>query len=153
VHWLDEIARNWDPFLPYTLLDNDVIAIGTSSLGRASYHGVGTTLFNIAAPVGKFVRTNQRRHDVRSEPNARGKFVQNRASRSSIRSGIATPHHLVSTSTTGHRRQRRARAVDLHSLDVASRRGRVAAAVRAGRGARRGWQRDAAHFGRRRPGG
>ncbi|MCI0453147.1 MAG: hypothetical protein L0Z51_12315, partial [Candidatus Latescibacteria bacterium] len=48
-NWLDEIGRNWNAFLPYTLLDNDVVAIGTSSLAVvASYQDVGTTLFNVA---------------------------------------------------------------------------------------------------------
>ncbi len=98
-HWLDEIARNWDPFLPYTLLDNDVIAISTSSFAvLANYHGVGTTLFNVAVhPTGDLYVTNQEASNhIRFEPNVKGKFVQNRVTVIDPGSGIPSPHHLNS---------------------------------------------------------
>lgn len=80
-HWVDETARSWDAFLPYTLLDNDVIAVNTTSLAvTASYQGLGTTLFNIAVhPGGSLFVTNQEAfNEVRFEPNVVGKFAQNR---------------------------------------------------------------------------
>jgi DNA-binding beta-propeller fold protein YncE len=95
--WLDEIGRNWNPFLPYTLLDNDVIAISTSSFAVvASYHDVGTTLFNIAVgPSGNLFVSNQEAfNEVRFEPNLRGKFLHNRVTIVDPASGIATPRHL-----------------------------------------------------------
>ncbi len=97
VHWLDEIGRNWDAFLPYTLLDNDVIAVSTSSLAIvASYRDVGTTLFNVAVhPNGSLYVTNQEAfNEVRFEPVVRGKFVHNRVTVIEPISGLPTPHHL-----------------------------------------------------------
>ncbi len=97
VHWLDEIGRNWEAFLPYTLLDNDVVAVSTSSLAVvASYHDVGTTLFNIAVhPSGLLYVTNQEASNhVRFEPNVKGKFVQNRVTIIDPSSGLPSPHHL-----------------------------------------------------------
>lgn len=96
--WLDEIGRNWNAFLPYTLLDNDVIAISSASLGVvANYHNVGTTLYNVAVNplTGNVYVTNQEAfNEVRFEPNARGKFVRNRVTVIDPLGGSATPHHL-----------------------------------------------------------
>ena len=95
--WLDEIGRNWEAFLPYTLLDNDVIAVSTSSLAVvANYRNVGTTLFNVAVhPTGNLYVSNQDAiNHVRFEPNVRGKFVQNRVTVIEPVSGVPTPHHL-----------------------------------------------------------
>ncbi len=97
--WLDEIGRNWDPFLPFTLLDNDVIAISTSSFAVvANYHDVGTTLFNVAvAPNGNlFVSNQDASNQIRFEPNVRAKFLQNRVTVINPVSGIPTAHHLNS---------------------------------------------------------
>ncbi|HXV12707.1 MAG TPA: hypothetical protein VEC56_00745, partial [Candidatus Krumholzibacteria bacterium] len=80
-YWFDEIGRNWNAFVPYTLLDNDVVALSTSSLAVvASYRNVGTTLFNVDVhPNGNLYVTNQEAfNEVRFEPNVRGKFVRNR---------------------------------------------------------------------------
>jgi DNA-binding beta-propeller fold protein YncE len=96
-HWLDEIGRNWDAFLPYTLLDNDVIAISTASLGVvATYHDVGTTMFNVAVhPSGMLYVSNQQAfNEVRFEPNVKGKFVHNRVTIIDPLSGVPSPHHL-----------------------------------------------------------
>ncbi len=96
-NWLDEIGRNWDAFLPFTLLDNDVVAVSAASLSVvANYHGVGTTLFNIAVhPSGNLYVTNQdASNQIRFEPNVRGKFLQNRITIVDPNSGIATPSHL-----------------------------------------------------------
>lgn len=97
VHWLDEIGREWDAYLPYTLLDNDVIAVDAASLAVvASYHGVGTTLFNIAVhPSGALYVTNQEAiNQTRFEPNVRAKFVQNRVTVIDPLTGTPSTHHL-----------------------------------------------------------
>jgi len=99
VHWLDEIGRTWDAFLPYTMLDNDVIAVNTSSLGvMGAFHGVGTTLFNLAVhPTGQLYVTNQEAfNEVRFESNVKGKFLHNRVTIVDPLSGIPTPRHLNS---------------------------------------------------------
>ena len=96
--WLDEIGRNWNAFLPYTLLDNDVVAISTASLAVvANFHNVGTTLFNVAVnPVsGNLYVTNQEAsNQIRFEPNVRGQFIRNRVTVVDAFGGNATPHHL-----------------------------------------------------------
>jgi DNA-binding beta-propeller fold protein YncE len=97
VHWLDEIGRNWDTFLPYTLLDNDVVAVSTSSLAVVgAFHDVGTALFNVAVhPSGQLYVTNQEAFNhVRFEPNVRGKFLHNRVAIIDPLTGIPSPHHL-----------------------------------------------------------
>ncbi len=95
--WLDEIGRNWNAFLPYSLLDNDVVAISTASLAViANYHNAGTTLFNIAVhPSGNLYVTNQEAsNEVRFEPNVRGKFVRNRVTVIEPTGGSVSAHHL-----------------------------------------------------------
>lgn len=97
VHWLDEIGRNWDAFLPYTLLDNDLVAVSTSTFAVVgTYHDVGTTLFNIAVhPSGNLYVTNQDAlNHVRFESNVRARFIQNRVTIVDPGSGIPSPHHL-----------------------------------------------------------
>jgi DNA-binding beta-propeller fold protein YncE len=99
VHWLDEIGRNWDAFLAYQLLDNDVIAVSTSSLGVVgAFHDVGTTLYNLAVhPSGQLYVTNQEAfNQVRFEPNVKGKFLHNRVTIVEPLSGVPTPRHLNS---------------------------------------------------------
>lgn len=96
-NWLDEIGRNWNAFLPFTLVDNDIVAISTSSLAvTASYQNVGTTLFNVDVhPNGNLYVTNQEAfNEVRFEPNVRGKFVQNRVTIVDPGSGVPVAHHL-----------------------------------------------------------
>ncbi|HEU4928337.1 MAG TPA: hypothetical protein VFU38_00795 [Candidatus Krumholzibacteria bacterium] len=95
--WLDEIGRNWNAFLPYTLVDNDVVAISTASLAVvANYHNVGTTLYNVAVhPSGNLYVTNQEAsNQVRFEPNVSGQFVRNRVTVVEPLGGTSTPHHL-----------------------------------------------------------
>ncbi len=48
-HWEDELGRNWDNAVRFSLPDKDVFAIDARTLGpTAEFSGVGTTLFNMA---------------------------------------------------------------------------------------------------------
>ncbi|MEP7028941.1 MAG: FlgD immunoglobulin-like domain containing protein, partial [Candidatus Eisenbacteria bacterium] len=98
VHWVDELGRNWDASVPYTLPDKDVFVIngGTRAITR-EVTGVGTLLFNLAAnPVsGKlFVTNTEAMNATRFEPNLRGSFVRNRVSIVDPATGAVTPVHL-----------------------------------------------------------
>jgi DNA-binding beta-propeller fold protein YncE len=97
-HWLDDAGGNWDAAVPYTMPDNDVLAVNTSSLTvTASYTGVGTTLYNIAVhpSTGDLYVTNQEAfNQIRFEPNIRGKFAQNRITHIATSGGAVTPHHI-----------------------------------------------------------
>jgi DNA-binding beta-propeller fold protein YncE len=47
-HWEDELARNWDNSVRFSLPDTDVFAVDANSLTQtASFAHVGTTLFNM----------------------------------------------------------------------------------------------------------
>lgn len=95
--WVDETNKSWNSVLPYTLSDNDVAVVNSSSLSVTRYvHAVGTTLFNIAvAPNGTLYVTNQdANNQLRFEPNQTGKFLQNRVTIVDPVSGTATPQHL-----------------------------------------------------------
>ena len=89
-HWEDELHRNWDGSVRFTLPDTDVFAIDANTLLQtASAAHVGTTLFNMAAnPVnGKLYVTNTESfNDVRFEgPGAfGGKTVQGHLAESRI---------------------------------------------------------------------
>src|SRR5262249_61564930 len=59
--WKDPLGRDWSPAVQFTLPDEDVFAIDTTSLAPGStFTGVGTTLFNMAVnPVsGKIYVSN-----------------------------------------------------------------------------------------------
>jgi YVTN family beta-propeller protein len=97
-HWVDELSRNWDAQVPFTLADKDVFVIdaATRTITR-EVTGVGTLLFNLAAnPVsGKlFVTNTDARSPVRFEPNLRGSFERNRVSIVDPSNGSVTPVHL-----------------------------------------------------------
>ena len=48
-HFIDELARNWDAAVRFTLPDKDVFAINAATLAESkAYRHVGTTLFNMA---------------------------------------------------------------------------------------------------------
>ncbi len=48
-HWQDELSRNWDNSVRFTLPDTDVFAVDANKLVQtAAYAHVGTTLFNMA---------------------------------------------------------------------------------------------------------
>ncbi len=47
-HWEDELHRNWDNAIRFTLPDKDVFAVNANTLAQtASFAHVGTTLFNM----------------------------------------------------------------------------------------------------------
>jgi DNA-binding beta-propeller fold protein YncE len=74
--WTDEINRNWNSEIPFTLPDRDVFVIDATlsppalTVGDDSVSGVGTTLFNLAVRPdnGKVYVTNiEMRNEVRFE--------------------------------------------------------------------------------------
>lgn len=96
--WVDEIGRNWNAALPFTLLDKDVFEISTSTqtVTRA-FTGVGTSLFNVAVnpSTGRlYVSNSEAQNHVRFEPNQRAKFVKNRVTTIDPVSSTITPRHL-----------------------------------------------------------
>jgi len=72
-HWVDELGRNWDPAVRFTLPDRDVFAIDATQTPPAvvaTWTGVGTILFDMAVnPVsGKlYVSNTEARNEVRFE--------------------------------------------------------------------------------------
>ena len=72
-HWVDELGRNWDPAVKFSLPDKDVFAISANAnppVETSFYTGVGTTLFNMAVnPVnGKvYVANGEARNETRFE--------------------------------------------------------------------------------------
>jgi YVTN family beta-propeller protein len=84
--WMDEIGRNWNSSIPYTLADVDVFVItanGSSlpSSTSAGVTGVGTHIGNMAfdpAQSRLLVANLDDINQVRFEPNLRGKFQNNR---------------------------------------------------------------------------
>lgn len=97
-HWRDEIGRSWDSFVPYRVLDHDVLEISTVTLGvERVWGGVGTTLLNLAVhpTSGRIYVTNlEARNEVRFVPNLRGSFALNRITAIDPVSGSVTPVHL-----------------------------------------------------------
>jgi YVTN family beta-propeller protein len=96
--WRDEIGRSWNAFLPYQLLDHDVIAFDAASLQQSAvYTDVGTNLFGIASsPVdGRLYVTNlESFNQIRFEPNVRGRFQQNRVTVIDPSTGVVSPRHI-----------------------------------------------------------
>ena len=95
--WVDETNKSWNSVVPYTLSDNDVAVINSSSLTVTRYvHAVGTTLFNVAvAPNGSLYVTNQdASNQIRFEPNVKGKFLQNRVTIVDPVAATASPKHI-----------------------------------------------------------
>ena len=96
--WADELNRNWNFALPYTLLDQDVMAIGVVSRQvEATYSGVGTTLYNVAVnPVSGmlYVSNQEASNEIRFEPNLTGKFVKTRLTTIDPGTGTVTPQPL-----------------------------------------------------------
>ena len=72
-HWVDELGRNWDGVVRFSLPDQDVFAINASADPpgpSAVFAGVGTVLFNMAVnPVTKrlYVTNTEARNEVRFE--------------------------------------------------------------------------------------
>jgi len=79
--WQDELARNWNPAIMFSLPDRDVFAIDATTLQQtASWSGVGTILFNLVVNPGNgnvYVSNTDARNDVRFEgPGGGGSTVQ-----------------------------------------------------------------------------
>jgi len=100
VNWLDELARSWDTWVPYTLYDNDVVEIDATSLAvTQEFHNVGTAIFNLAVnPVtDRIYATNiEAFNEVRHEPAMTGKFAHNRVTTIDPGGAVVTPVHLNS---------------------------------------------------------
>jgi DNA-binding beta-propeller fold protein YncE len=96
--WRDETGAAWDEAVPYTMPDNDVLAINTTSLAvTAAFHDVGTSMFNVAVhPVdGSLHVTNQEAfNEIRFEPKLNARFIQNRVTIIEPSGGVITPRHL-----------------------------------------------------------
>ncbi len=74
-HWEDELHRNWDNAIRFTLPDKDVFAVNANTLAQtASFAHVGTTLFNMVTnpASGKLYVSNTEANQVRFE--GPGKF-------------------------------------------------------------------------------
>lgn len=102
-HWEDEIGRNWDAAVSFSLPDKDVFAVDANSLSeKTAYRHVGTTLFNMAVnPVsGKlYVSNTEANNMTRFEGPGQfgGSTVQGKIALSRvtvIANGAVTPHHL-----------------------------------------------------------
>ena len=102
-HWEDEIGRNWDAAVSFSLPDKDVFAVDANSLSeKTAYRHVGTTLFNMAVnPVsGKLYVSNTEANNM-TRFEGPGKFggstVQGKIALSRvtvIANGMVKPHHL-----------------------------------------------------------
>lgn len=102
-NWVDELGRNWNSQVNFSLPDLDVFEIDASLPVPAlvdSFSGVGTTLFNMTtAPDGKlFVSNSEARNHVRFEgegsvaTTVRGNTAENRVT--IIDGGVVTPFRL-----------------------------------------------------------
>ena len=97
ISWRDEIGRSWDAYLPYRLLDHDVIAFNASTLQQTEFFtDVGTNLTGMAAGGdGRLYVSNlESFNHIRFEPNLRGRFQQNRITVIDPQTGMVTPRHL-----------------------------------------------------------
>ena len=96
--WKDEIGRNWNAQLPYSLGDRDLFVVDAATRTVVDQiTGVGTLLFNLARhPItGALWVTNTEALNLkRFEPNLRGQFVRNRVSIVDPVSGTVNPVHL-----------------------------------------------------------
>ncbi len=70
-HWEDELRRNWDNSIRFSLPDTDVFAVDANSLSQtASFAHVGTTLFNMVVNPASghvYVSNTDAVNDVRFE--------------------------------------------------------------------------------------
>ncbi|MEZ4647346.1 MAG: T9SS type A sorting domain-containing protein [Candidatus Eisenbacteria bacterium] len=95
--WVDEIGRSWSQYIPYTLLDYDVVGIDTRDYTSPQvFHEVGTTLLGLAVgPDGRIYVSNQEAfNEVRFEPNVKAQFVQNRVTVVDPAANSVLPRHL-----------------------------------------------------------
>src|SRR5205085_8067043 len=84
--------------IQYTMPDNDVVEIDTTTLAIIRYFsGVGTVNLGLAIRPGSgdiYVANTDARNLTHFEPNLRGAFVTNQVSRISIGSGTITRFDL-----------------------------------------------------------
>jgi YVTN family beta-propeller protein len=101
--WEDELGRNWNNAVKFSLPDRDVFAVNANTLAQtATFAHVGTTLFNMATnPVnGKlYVSNSEAINNVRFEGpgNFGGSTVQGHLAEmriTVISGGAVTPRHL-----------------------------------------------------------
>jgi YVTN family beta-propeller protein len=84
--WQDELGRNWNAFLPFTLADVDLAVIDASSASlpstvAAQVSNIGTHIGNMAfdSAQGRLIVANlEDINQVRFEPNLRGRFQHSR---------------------------------------------------------------------------
>ncbi len=99
-HWRDEIGRSWDDYVPYRVLDHDVLEISTASLAVTRvFSGVGTMLLSLSvnpADGRLWVSNIEARNEVRFLPNLRASFAENRVSVLDPASGAVNAIHLNS---------------------------------------------------------
>jgi DNA-binding beta-propeller fold protein YncE len=111
-HWVDELGRNWDGVVRFSLPDQDVFAIDANAgtpVQVASYAHVGTILFNMAVnpATGKlYVSNSEAQNQVRFEgtrpasgPGSTYSSVIGRQHQSRITvidpaTGVVAPRHL-----------------------------------------------------------
>ncbi len=95
---IDATDPAWTTAIPYTMPDNDVVEIDTSTLGITRYFPrIGTVNFAIAARPNNgdlYVANTEARNLTRFEPVLRGAFVTNRVTRININSGALTYYDL-----------------------------------------------------------
>ncbi|MGH7725363.1 MAG: hypothetical protein ACREOU_08040 [Candidatus Eiseniibacteriota bacterium] len=96
--WVDELGRNWDASVPYTVADKDVFVIdaATRTVTR-EITGVGTMLFNLAEhPVSGqvWVTNTEALNHIRFEPNLRGRFTRTRVTIANPSTGAVAPAEL-----------------------------------------------------------
>ncbi len=106
-HWLDEIGRNWDAQMRFTLPDRDLFTIDATAspprtIAAQSYAGVGTVLFNLAVnPVSGAVyvsnteANNLKRFEgpgVFAGESIRGHLHESRIT--VVKNGTVAPRHL-----------------------------------------------------------
>jgi len=99
-NWVDErpaSTKTWNSSIPYTLPDQDVtvLSAATGAVLR-TVSDVGTNLLNLAAGASGdvYVSNTEAFNRTRFEPNAKGRFVQNRVTR--VSGAVVTPWHLNS---------------------------------------------------------
>ena len=92
------IVPSNDPRVAYTVLDNDVAEINTSSNAVIRYFsGAGTNLFDVAVQPGTgdlWVPNTEARNTVRFEPVLRGHIVDNRVTKLVVSTASAWPYDL-----------------------------------------------------------
>jgi YVTN family beta-propeller protein len=102
-NWVDQLGRNWNNAVRFSLPDRDVFAIDANNLAAAPtpFTGVGTVIFNMAVnPVSGtlYVSNTDARNEVRFEgPGGGGTTVQGHLAETRITviaGSTVTPRHL-----------------------------------------------------------